>query len=564
MKSRQAQFKLSIVAVLLMLSMLFGSCTAKKPDDQKQDQTVTDEQGIPAGVDLQLIKDGLANFEIVLPENPTENEQKAADTLKKRFESSVDTVDAKIVTAGKYDEKKIEILIGQTGYPESEVVFKNTGYGSATYRVVGHKLVVAAWFDDYYSDALVELYTIIRKEVVEGNLTVKGDTYYIVNKAPNISAIPLYKGGEIAYVQEAGTLSTSRADQITFSNTTKEHFDEYKKALADAGFETVQENTISNNYFLTVSDGKKLVSTYHVGNLGETRIIVENDREYVQPASTDYETVCDTTLWQLGLQWEREDDLVYRMNAYVMQLADGRFIVHDTGTRAASKYIYNYLRENTPEGEKIKIAAVIITHPHTDHMYGLLEMEKLYTKDDLEIEAAYFNFGAKSMQSNYTPARLTELWRDCEKVAKAFGAEVYVARTGMKIEIADAVIEFLWTVDDYGTTIIEEYNDASAVSRITVNDQKILFLGDHTEDPSLITMSMYKEDLKSDMVTVAHHGMSGAEFEFYELVQPSVVFWPNRWYEEDFERNHKLRAMECVKHHYLAGDGDVVVTLATK
>ena len=114
MKSRQAQFKLSIVAVLLMLSMLFGSCTAKKPDDQKQDQTVTDEQGIPAGVDLQLIKDGLANFEIVLPENPTENEQKAADTLKKRFESSVDTVDAKIVTAGKYDEKKIEILIGQS------------------------------------------------------------------------------------------------------------------------------------------------------------------------------------------------------------------------------------------------------------------------------------------------------------------------------------------------------------------------------------------------------------------------------------------------------------------
>lgn len=563
MKTRKAHISLSLVALLLILSTLFGACGNKKTDEPKKEQTQTDEQGIPAGIDLALIKDGLANFEIVLPAEPSEEEEKIADTLRSKFKSAVDTVDANIVRADKYDAEKIEILIGQTGYPESDVMYENIGYGSATYRVVGHKLVIAAWIDDYYSNALLEFYTILRKEVDNGNLTVKGDTYYIAHVVPNISAIPLYTGGEFAYTQEAGTLTGSRADQITFCDTTKAHFDEYKAKLSDAGFKTVQENTIGQNYFITVSNGKKLVSAYHMANLSETRIIVENDREYAQAPSTDYETVCDTTLWQLGLEEERTD-LVYRMNAYVIKLADGRFIVHDTGTRAASTYIYNYLRANTPEGEKIKIAAVIITHPHTDHMYGLLEMEENYTKDQLEIEAAYFNFGAKSMQTNYTDAKLAELWRNCENAAKAFGAEVYVARSGMKLEIANAVVEFLWTVDDYGTTIIEEYNDTSAISRITVNDQTILFLGDHTEAPSLISMSMYKEDLKSDMVTVAHHGMSGAEFEFYELVQPSIVFWPNRWYEEDFERNEKLRNMECVKHHYLAGDGDVVVTLETK
>ena len=563
MKTRQTQLKLSLIALLLILSTLLGACGTKKTDEPNKDQTITDEQGIPAGVDLELIKDGSANFEIVLPDDPTENEQKVADTLKSRVKSAVSTADVNIVSPGKYDEKKIEVLIGQTGYPESNVIFENTGYGSATYRVVGHKLVIAAWFDEYYSDALIELYTIIRKEVVDGNLTIEGTTAYTASKVPNISAIPHYTGGEIAYAQETGTLSGSRADQITFSNTTKAHFDEYKVKLADAGFKTVQENTIAKNHFINVSNGKKLVTAYHMENLGETRIIVENDREFVQAPSTSYETVCDTTLWQLGLE-EARADLVYRMNAYVIKLADGRFIVHDTGTRAAYSYIYNYLRQNTPEGEKIRIAAMVITHPHTDHMYGLLEMEKYYTKDQLEIEAAYFNYGAKSMQTCYDESRLTELWRNCENAAKKFGAKLYVARSGMKIEVANAVIEFLWTVDDYGTTIIEEYNDASAISRVTVNDQTILFLGDHTEDPSQITMSMYGDALKSDMVTVAHHGMSGAEFEFYELVQPSIVFWPNRWFEEDYERNHKLRAMECVKHHYLAGDGDVVVTLETK
>jgi len=562
-KNHSTRFKFGIVAVLLTLSLLLCACGSQKADTPDKDKDQNTEQTIPAGVDLELIKDGEANFEIVLPEDPSETEQKAAETLKARVKSAVSTADAKIVSAGKYDEKKVEVLIGNTGYPESDAVLKNTGYGSATYKVVGHKLVVAAWFDDCYSNALIELYTLIRRGVVDGNLTVDGKTEYTSATIPNISAIPVYTGGVIAYTQETGTLTGSRADQITFSNTTKEQFEDYKKKLADSGFDTLQENTIGQNDFISVSNGKKLVIAYHMGNLGETRIIVENDRELMQAPSTSYETVCDTTLWQLGLEEERSD-LAYRMNAYVIKLADGRFIVHDTGTRAASSYIYNYLRDNTPEGEKIKIAAMIITHPHTDHMYGLLEMEKLYTKDQLEIGAAYFNFGAKSMQTCYTPSRLGELWRDCENAAKAFGAKLYVARTGMKIEVANSVIEFLWTVDDYGTTIVEEYNDASVVSRITVNGQNILFLGDHTEDPSLITMDMYKQELKSDMVTVAHHGMSGAEFEFYELVQPSIVFWPNRWYEEGFTRNEKLRAMECVKKHYLAGDGDVIVTLDTK
>ena len=144
MKGSKTQFKLSLIAILLILSTLLSACSTKKNDEPNKDQTITDEQGIPAGVDLELIKDGSANFEIVLPNDPTENEQKVADTLKSRVKSAVSTADVNIVSPGKYDEKKIEVLIGQTGYPESNVIFENTGYGSATYRVVGHKLVIAA------------------------------------------------------------------------------------------------------------------------------------------------------------------------------------------------------------------------------------------------------------------------------------------------------------------------------------------------------------------------------------------------------------------------------------
>jgi len=110
-KNHSTRFKFGIVAVLLTLSLLLCACGSQKADTPDKDKDQNTEQTIPAGVDLELIKDGEANFEIVLPEDPSETEQKAAETLKARVKSAVSTADAKIVSAGKYDEKKVEVLI---------------------------------------------------------------------------------------------------------------------------------------------------------------------------------------------------------------------------------------------------------------------------------------------------------------------------------------------------------------------------------------------------------------------------------------------------------------------
>ena len=37
---------------------------------------------------------------------------------------------------------------------------------------------------------------------------------------------------------------------------------------------------------------------------------------------------------------------------------------------------------------------------------------------------------------------------------------------------------------------------------------------------------MYGENLKSDMVQVAHHGGNGATEQTYTLIRPTVAFWP--------------------------------------
>ena len=38
--------------------------------------------------------------------------------------------------------------------------------------------------------------------------------------------------------------------------------------------------------------------------------------------------------------------------------------------------------------------------------------------------------------------------------------------------------------------------------------------------------ALYGEALKSDMLQYAHHGFSGCEWKFYQLVKPTLVWWP--------------------------------------
>ena len=70
--------------------------------------------------------------------------------------------------------------------------------------------------------------------------------------------------------------------------------------------------------------------------------------------------------------------------------------------------------------------------------------------------------------------------------------------------------------------------------------------------------------MKADMVSMAHHGGPGAEEEFYDVIQPEYVWFPNRYAYKDDNGNyigymkqdnwyakvdqHVCIDMECVKY----------------
>ena len=95
-----------------------------------------------------------------------------------------------------------------------------------------------------------------------------------------------------------------------------------------------------------------------------------------------------------------------------------------------------------------------------------------------------------------------------------------------------------------------------------------MWTGDANRRQSRFMCAMYGEYLKSDMVSIAHHGNVGLEIEFYDMVQAETVWWPhsakaahnymnteklkNGWqYQVD---QHIAHEMSCVKYIFISGD----------
>jgi hypothetical protein len=65
------------------------------------------------------------------------------------------------------------------------------------------------------------------------------------------------------------------------------------------------------------------------------------------------------------------------------------------------------------------------------------------------------------------------------------------------------------------------------VIRVTVAGQSTMILADASSSMKGIIRSMYDTHVKSDMVTLAHHGVWDTTPALYNEIKGKVLFWPN-------------------------------------
>ena len=156
-----------------------------------------------------------------------------------------------------------------------------------------------------------------------------------------------------------------------------------------------------------------------------------------------------------------------------------------------------------------KIELLILTHPDSDHLSGLVEVLRRYEVGQI------LETGITADSAEY------KTWND---LIKTKNVPVVFAQAGDMIKIADNLaIEILYPLGKINGQEFKNTNATSIVGKIIYGQNSILFTGDaegQTEQPLL----MLGADLRADILVVGHHGSKNStSAEFLAAIMPSIA-----------------------------------------
>jgi len=462
-------------------------------------------------------------------------------------------------------EERGEILIGDTGreeFSQAKEQWKVNEYGV---QCIGNKIVVSGWNLETVSmagDAFVDLLKMGTVKEPNGKKAI----YFISDHLAKLSTdrwetdIPAYEGGTLT-----GTNDASWGQLMWYMTQTNEkEFANYCTKLEKEGYELANFNENVGNLYRTYTKKDVKIHTYYAACDNTVRIIrgsIKTTGLVKDNVITDGK-INDFSVISLPLDYEARDGGM----SYVLTLEDGRFVIIDGGASNLkdSRRLYQVLEKANQRTDGIVIAGWFITHEHDDH-YGVMEKFLSTYGKRVRIEKVYCSTPSESYSYNsLNPGNFMTI--DFPALAdKVGGIPVTILHTGQKFKIGNAEFEVLYTSEDLYPTKFTFFNDASMVFRVSTKEGNALFLGDAADATSEVLCKRYGSYLKSDLVQMAHHGWDGVTYAVYELVQPSVITWPNSRseYEKNLvgdvpayrEINRKVLALVGEQNIYVAGDG---------
>lgn len=166
------------------------------------------------------------------------------------------------------------------------------------------------------------------------------------------------------------------------------------------------------------------------------------------------------------------------------------------------------LGENMPFYDR-KIDLMILTHPHADHLVGLIEVLKRYEVKKILATGAI----------NSTPDYLAWL----EEIRNQ-DVPMEIARSGQTLDFGENLkMEIFSPIGDFVGKQPDDLNSTSIVAKLIFSETSFLFTGDAEEDTEE-EMIAAGVDLKSDVLKIGHHGSRNATSQnFLGVVQPKFA-----------------------------------------
>ena len=463
--------------------------------------------------------------------------------------------------AGKEKYDGPAIIVGNTNYPESKTALDKLKAGEASATVVGNKYIIV-YTSDYAADKLLE--------TLKTNLTKKATAKEItIDESWNIKIKVDYLTSGNETFDETGLINTATLPNLGTAydvgqgskvhiktGATKDTYTQLCQSLEAAKLKKYTSNSIGNNLFSTYISQTQIVHVMFFPNKSEIRTAVDKrgtgtngfvlpglsgDNKYI-PTESSIMTLVDieNSCWPGGM-------------CLIFKLCDGRFVVVDSGVGgrdndgSSSGWVYASLAKHAKDPKNIQVAAWVITHIHSDHAGGLVDMargtynttlkkdgEQVRThnvmprnvKSMIKIDTIIYNQPKKNVDGR-------DGWMN--EIITAFNVKNVVrAHPGQVFYFGNCKFTMYGSLDLVAEKTISNHNDESLSMMFEFNGKKLLVLGDAYPQNTKALATIYKESLKADIVQTSHHGYDNTDAaQVYKYVQATMVLWPVAGYEKD-------------------------------
>ena len=181
---------------------------------------------------------------------------------------------------------------------------------------------------------------------------------------------------------------------------------------------------------------------------------------------------------------------------------DGTDILIDGGP---DNSVLNQLGEVMDFGDH-ELNLVILSHPHADHLTGLLEVMKRYKIDEV------WETGVEYPSSTYVS------WKDeirnknvPDKIVKAGDEKIF----------GEVKIEVLYPLSPLENRTIDNVNNVSIVNRLDYKKFSIIFSGDAEKE---VQQKLLDKNIYVTVLKVAHHGSNnGLSEDLLKVVRPAIA-----------------------------------------
>lgn len=189
-------------------------------------------------------------------------------------------------------------------------------------------------------------------------------------------------------------------------------------------------------------------------------------------------------------------------NSTLVTCGDTAILV-DAGDLAYGQTVVDYLKSRKVEN----IDLLIATHPHSDHIGGLVEVAKTFSIGDVIMPSIPKSLvPTTSVYKNF----LTAISDNHEKIIKAQAGSTY--------SYGELTVEIFAPVRNY-----DNLNDESVVSRISYGNTSVMLMGDAetTAEKDILEENV---DFKSTILNMGHHGSrTSTSVSMLEAIDPQYA-----------------------------------------